>query len=58
MKESACINIFPIFHTWDTFHLLSGWLKELAPSNIYHIFVTLDTWYATLFATPVVVTKR
>ena len=27
----------------DTFQLLSGWLKEVAPENIFHIAVTLDT---------------
>ena len=29
----------------DTFQLLSGWLKDLAPSNINCIFVTLDTFH-------------
>ena len=28
----------------DTFQLLSGWLKDLAPQNIRHIYVTLDTF--------------
>ena len=26
----------------DTFHLFSGWLKELAPEKIYDILVTFD----------------
>ena len=44
MKESAPSNILLIYVTsLDTFHLLSGWLKEVALRNIYHIFVTLDT---------------
>ena len=39
-----CPNILLIYVTsLDTFHLLSGWLKEVASRNIYHIFVTLDT---------------
>ena len=29
------------FPSLDTFHLLSGWLKDLAPANIRSIFVTL-----------------
>ena len=28
----------------DTFHLLRGWLKEVASSNIKLILVTLDTF--------------
>ena len=40
MKESAPSNILLIYVTsLDTFHLLSGWLKEVASRNIYHIFV-------------------
>ena len=31
--------------TLDTFHLLSGWLKEVAPSNIADISATLDTFW-------------
>ena len=31
LKELALENIPNIFVTLDTFHLLSGWLKELAP---------------------------
>ena len=44
MKESHSPNIKLISVTLDTFHLLSGWLKELAPKNILCIFVTLDTF--------------
>ena len=45
MKEYAPSNILLIYITsLDTFHLLSGWLKEVASRNIYHIFVTLDTF--------------
>ena len=29
LKDSACANIPSIFVTLDTFHLLSGWLKDL-----------------------------
>ena len=44
MKESHSPNIKLISVTLDTFHLLSGWLKEYARQNILCIFVTLDTF--------------
>ena len=43
MKEVAPQNILFMYVTLDTFHLLSGWLKDSAYSNIDSIFVTLDT---------------
>ena len=36
MKDVANQNILLIFFTLDTFQLLSGWLKEVAPENIFH----------------------
>ena len=33
-----------LFSALDTSHLLSGWLKEIAPQNIFVTFVTLDTF--------------
>ena len=40
MKESHSPNIKLISVTLDTFHLLSGWLKEFAPANICLIYLT------------------
>ena len=42
MKEVAPLNISHIDLTFETFQLLSGWLKELAFPNIPPIVVTLD----------------
>ena len=56
MKEVALANIPHILVTLDTSHLLSGWLKELAPLNILVISVTsLDTFHLLKFSEMILV---
>ena len=58
LKDSAAQNILLISVTLDTFQLLSGWLKDTAPSssNIRYILVTLDT--SQFLISPYFVTTR